>query len=442
MLPEREGLMSAVLYEREIHALAGRAREQIFHGHGELSAPLVAAHAAQVARRLAAEVGAGEYAFSPLVPYPALLNGKPRTIYRVDPLDAVVFSALGRVLSAAIEPRLGTHLYSYRKGRSQWTACRALLRYLRAHARARRDPRSRGVFVLRRDVRRYDEHIPVADDSRLWTILEGLTGGAAVGYRGDFAAFLRRAFRPAIARPDGSARPLDVGMPTGLPMQTIACNTYLLPLDAEMTGVRGAFYARFGDDLLFAHPDLEVVDEAARALDAAVARLGLAFNPDKSHAIWLTRPGRPHERAARFVPAARLAYLGFEVGFDGARLRADKRRRLLSSLHARLANADRLLSGSSPEERADVLCEVVRCALDRTSRLSDHYAAWLELDVMSLADLRQLDHHVALAVAERLTGVRGPRALRRFAPGRLRAAHGLPSLVHRYTQARAGGRSG
>src|SRR5688500_1130462 len=157
MFPKREGLASAALYEREIDALVTHESDWIARGHCELTAPLVAAHAPQVARRLAAEVSAGAYAFQPLVPHAAVLNGRPRTIYRVDPLDAVVYGVLWRVLSAAIEPRLGTHLYSYRRGRSQWTACRALLRYLRGHVRARPDPRSRGLFVLRRDVRRYDE---------------------------------------------------------------------------------------------------------------------------------------------------------------------------------------------------------------------------------------------------------------------------------------------
>lgn len=440
MLPKREGLASAALYEREIESLVTRTSDWVARGHCELTAPLVAAHAPEVARRLAGEVSSGAYAFQPLVPHAAVLNGRPRTIYRLDPLDAVVFGALGRALSAAIEPRLGPHLFSYRRGRSQWTACRALLGYLRAHVRARPDPRSRGVFVLRRDVRRYDENIPVADDSRLWAILSDLVGTETFGCRGDFAGFLRRAFRPAIARPDGSVRPLDVGMPTGLPTQTIACNTYLLPLDTEMTAIPGAFYARFGDDILFAHPDRDLAREAARALEAGLARLGLAFNQDKSRAVWLTRAGRAHADAEPFVPSARLRYLGFDVGFAGARLREDKRRKLLLSLRARIANADRLLLGLSASERADALCEVVRLALDRKSTLSDPYASWLEFDVMAMEDLRQLDHHIALWVAERLTGVRGPRALRRFSPGVLHAAHGLPSLVHKYAQARATGR--
>jgi len=439
MASTREGLAAAALYEREILMLADRRTREAWRMSLELTAPLVATHAQQVARRLAAEVSTGRYAFQPLQPHAALLGGKPRTIYRVDPLDAVVFAALTRLLAAAIEPRLGAHLYSYRKGHSQWTACRALLRYLRAHVSARPDPRTRGVFVLRRDVRRYDEHIPVGDDSTLWPTLAALIGENSFGFRGDFAAFLRRAFRPPVAREDG-ARPLAAGVPTGLPTQTIACNTYLLPLDRELCAIPGGFYARFGDDILFAHPGLDAAEEAARRLAAGIEQLGLQFNPDKSHALWLTRPGRSHAAAAAFTPAARLSYLGFDVGFDGARLRADKRRSLWLSLRARIANADRMLADLPSAERADALCHVVRTALDRRSPLCDRYAAWLELDVMSLEDLKQLDHQIALTVAEQLAGRRGVRAFREFSARTLYTRHGLPCLVRSFAEARNAGR--
>src|SRR5262245_18860162 len=212
----REDLAAAAVYEREIRLLAERRRSETGRAAPLVTAPLVAAQASEVARRLAAEVSSGQYAFEPLVPHAAFLNGKPRTIYSIDPLDAVVLGAITRVLAHAIEPRLGEHVHSYRKGRSQWTACRALLRYLREHARARPDPRSRGLYVLRRDVKRYDENIPVGEDSRLWSTLHELVANDRLGLRGGLDAFLRRAFRPPVVQLEGPPRPLDRGVPTGL----------------------------------------------------------------------------------------------------------------------------------------------------------------------------------------------------------------------------------
>jgi hypothetical protein len=438
-----ETLASAALYESEIQLLAERRRSQGWRVEPELTAPLVARHAATVARMLAAEVRSGRYEFAPLVPHAAMLNGKPRTIYRIDPLDAVVLGVLTRVLAAAIEPQLGDALHSYRKGRSQWSACRALLRYLREHARRRSDPRTRGVFVLRRDVRRYDENIPVGDDSALWTTLQRLLGDARLGIGAgidEVHAFVRRAFRPLVARPDGEPRRLERGVPTGLPTQTIACNTYLLPLDEQLHEL-GGFYARYGDDILFAHPERSVAEEAARRLEAGVSALDLTFNAQKSQAFWLTSPGRAHPDAHGFAPAARLPYLGLDVGFDGARLRADKRRALWLSLRARIAQADRLFAALPEAERAQALCSVVATAFDPRSPLCDRYASWLHFDVMSIGDLKQLDHQLALTIAERLAGQRGVRAFRRFPPALLYREHGLPSLVRAFTRARGAGRA-
>lgn len=423
------------LYAREVHTLAARKKRDNWRATTELRAPLLAPHAERIAAMLAKEVSRGAYAFAPLEPRRALLNGKVRTIYRLDPLDAVVWGVLTRVLMANMEPRLGSHIYSYRKGKSQWSACRAFLRYLRRHVKAHPDPRTRGVHVLRRDVRRYDETIPVGPDSTLWSTLRELRNGADLGFRGDLDAFIVQAFRPPVVQPDGSIRPLDKGVATGLPTQTVACNTYLLPLDRELLALKGGFYARFGDDILFAHPDEGTARHAEELLERGAKRLSLTFGADKSQAYWLTVPGREHP-SAHFVAASRISYLGFDVGFDGARLRNDKRRAMWRALRTRLDHTERLLTGASTKERADVLCSVVRTAFDRRSPLSERYAPWLRFDVMSRADLTALDHHIALEVAQRLSGVRGVRAFRAWPPARLRNDHGLPSLVRLWDQAR------
>ncbi|MDH5673864.1 MAG: reverse transcriptase domain-containing protein [Myxococcales bacterium] len=434
------GLADAKLYEREIHALADRQARRDSQVQLDPSTSLVGARATEVARRLAREVSSGHYRFVPLVPHAATLNGKPRTIYRLDPLDAVVWAVLTRVLVQHMEPKLGPHLYSYRKGRSQFSACRDLLGYLRRHVRERPDPRKRGVFVLRRDVRRYDENIPVEPDSQLWSSLRALVGDDALGFRGDLFAFIERAFRPEFQHEDGRIARLTRGVPTGIPTQTIACNCYLLPLDDALHALAGGFYARFGDDILFAHADLETAREAARRFDRSLSELNLEFNTSKSEHHYLTAAGRPHPDAPDFRPTTRLPYLGLDVGFDGARLRSDKRRAMWLSLKARIAHTDRLATGADASERADALCQALRTALDRRSPLAERYAPWLHFDLFSLEDLRQLDHHLALAVAERLSGKRGIRAFRSFPPRLLRARHGLPSLCQSYLESRQRGR--
>lgn len=393
-------------------------------------------HAREIARRLARDVPVRGYTFKPLLPHRAVLQGKPRVIYRVDALDAVVWGAYARALSRAIDPGLGTHLYSYRSGLSQFRAADACVEFFRQHVAERRDPRARGLFVLRRDVRRYDETISVSDDSSLWTTLQELTAGTPLGAGPVAASLLKAAFRPSIVQADGTAVPLLRGMPTGIPTQTIACNVYLVPVDREMLAIEGGCYARFGDDILFAHADLAVARHASRVLERGVARLGLGLNTTKSLDYWLTGVGRAHAQAPEFLPVRRLPYLGLDIGFDGTRLRADKRRALLRELFARIDHTHASLGGCSFDERAAACAKVVESVFDPQHVLVHRYSGWLRASTITRSDLLELDHLIALHLAERLSGKRGVRAFRSAPRRRLYEQYELPSLVHLWDLAR------
>ncbi len=427
------------LYADKIRKLA--KRPDISGRSDSVSLAALRPHTEELARRLAKDVPAGNYAFKPLVPREVPIQGKMRTLYQAHPLDAVVWGVIAQVFSDAFDPHWGEHLFSYRKGRSQWSACRALLHYLRRHSASCVSPRERGVFVLRRDVRRYGESLAVHDHSTLWSTLADLSKSAHVGLKGPILPFLQEAMRPPIQHEDGTARPLAMGVPTGLALQAVACNAYLLPLDRMLAAIPEGFYARFGDDLLFAHPDIEVIESVQTLIQQQLERLELACNESKSANLWLTLPGRAHATALALTPRRHFAYLGFDVGFDGARLRADKRRDLIAALSERLKLADAQLGRSADDaERAEVLCSVVHTILDPSSQLSHRYAPWLRFEVMSREDLLQLDHHIALRVAEQVTSIRGVRAFRKLPPRALYQQFGLPSLVRRWDQARKNSR--
>ena len=424
---------------QQARKLSARGSRDLFSLDSELDSAFLANQPARFFARLARDVSRNQHEFQTLVPHAAFVNGKPRTIYRVDPVDAVVWSTVVAVLSAAMEAGLPAQLYSYRRGRSQWGAAADLTQFLRQHCVARPDPRTRGLYMLRRDVRRYDEHISTSETSRLWSHLEALTRGVELGLAAEARAFFERVFRPAVLLPDGSTGPLPSGIPTGIPTQTIGCNLYLLEVDRELGAVEGGFYARFGDDILFAHADDATVMRAAERMDQIIASLGLTFNPDKNQAFWLTGPGCPSTHAD-FEPVRFLPYLGFDVGFDGARLRSDKRRKTWLSLKRRLDIAERLMRNAPQAERAEALCGAVQSAFDTSSMMSDRYAGWLRMPLFSRQDLLQLDHHITLEVAQRLSGRRGVRAFREYPPRMLHTVYGLPSLIALWEDARRRGR--
>jgi hypothetical protein len=204
---------------------------------------------------------------------------------------------------------------------------------------------------------------------------------------------------------------------------------YLGPLDGLCAAVPGAFYARYGDDVLFAHASLEVALHTAERIDACVSELGLSLNRAKSGMFYFTQPGRPAPDARfRGVPA--IDHLGVRVDFRGAfGLPRAKQRRLLSDVRARLRATRKLLAGSPTAERAAVLGAVARAALSPRSPLANDLADELARVVDDRSCLRQLDYRLARLMAASLTGDASARALRRFPPRRVRRETGLGSLV-------------
>jgi hypothetical protein len=210
----------------------------------------------------------------------------------------------------------------------------------------------------------------------------------------------------------------------------------LLPVDRRLVAIEGAFYARFGDDIVFAHPDAEVTRQAARTLDHGLSELGLGFSEHKSRDYYLTGVGRAHALEKDFLPVRCLPYLGLGVGFAGVQLRSDKRRALWRELDRRIHRVSTQLQTRDLEVRARALCAVVRDTLDVRSPLAQRYAGWLRSAALCRRDLVELDDLIALRVAEKLSGKRGVRAFRVVPPRRLRHEFGLLSLVRAWDDAR------
>jgi hypothetical protein len=419
--------MLAELADPEVYRVAAeRVRRRAVRMSDELIALELEPEA--FLRRLAREVSTQFYAFGPVMPCRAFIAGKQRTLYRAAPLDDIVLGALARVLAAAFEPALSPHVYSYRRGRSRAGALRAFRRYLRAHRAQHPDPRTRGLYVIRRDIQDYGDSIPCHARSALWPQLVAALQRAGIAPTEPLMEWLRAAFRPPLRRGEW-LEVLERGVPTGSPLQPLACNLYLGPLDALCEAVPGAFYARYGDDVLFAHPALEVALQSAERMDDCVSQLGLRLNPDKSGMFYFTQPGRPaHDPRFRGVPA--IDHLGVRVDFRGAfGLPRVKQRRLLSDVRARLRATRKLLAASPAAERAPVLGAVARAVLSPRSLLANDVADELARVVDDRSCLRQLDYRLARLMAASLTGDSSPRALRRFPPRRVRRETGLGSLV-------------
>jgi hypothetical protein len=416
------------VYERELKALVKRHAEpgrKPWSQAGLLLADWDPGLCSQIAKELARAVPRGEYCFGVFTGQRAVIGGKERTLYRATITDAVVSAVLARVLRALSDPALSSRVYSYRLGRSALQGVRDFAEFVRAHRAAVVDPRQRGLYVVRRDVARYGESIPVGSDSALWPLLAELWQTSGIAPNHPFAKLCEEAVRPRISAENGAAHRLERGVPTGSPIQPVICNLYLSELDRSLESLNEGFYARYGDDILFAHQDRELSAEASARIERSLSALGLSLKAEKVLNYYFTGCGRS---ASAAQGTTFIEYLGLRVAFSGAvGLPTLKARRLLRNLLRRAENVQSL-AGAEGVSSLDTVCGAVRAALDVRQGVAEPLASHVRSAVDDRAQLRHLDYLLALGIARRLAGQRGVRAFRKVSYRSLRRS-GLPSLT-------------
>ena len=381
----------------------------------------------QLSVRLAQDVSADKYELGPVEARSVDVGGKRRVLHRFAWVDQVVVATLARGLSALAEASLPESLHSYRPGRSPSTAVREVQRYLLAH-RNGAVLRERGLYVLRRDIKAYGEQIPNDDGSALWPALAGVKEALPTEHRAAIDRLLRQALRPEVIDADRSCSRLKRGTPTGSPLQPLVNNLYLTRIDREMMDIDGGLYLRFGDDILFAHPDAKRAQRASAHLAQRLAAHGLTANADKAADIYWTGCGRSSPTWDKAKGTSDLEFLGYRVGFEGqVALKARRVRLLMEGLRRRWRNTLQAFPNADRARRRRQLCQVTAQVLDPRRPLHDGAIAQLHA-VNDREHLKQLDFAIALAVAECISGRRGVRAFRAEPYRQLRCA-GLPSLV-------------
>jgi hypothetical protein len=392
----------------------------------------MALHRGSVARMLARSVTAGEYRIGDATLREIRVSGKRRVVFAYQPLDLVIHTVVAGILSEALEPTLSDRLYSYRSGLAWADAVAGFARFVRHHRRARPDPRSRGLYVLRRDVDAYTDSIPLDAPSPLWPMLRRLAsvvdGHDDVG-SADWA-LIEQVVRPTVLGDAGGQACRLRGVPTGQPIATVVFNLYLRDVDDEPTLDADTFYARYSDDLLFAHPDPEVARAVSDRLDERLAARRLRFGEKKRRDLYLTGAGRASDAWPQAQGTTSVPFLGMRIDMEGTVAIGDaKVRSLLREARRRARNVSRGMEGAPMDVRGRAVTRSVAQLLDP----DDHHlqggpVPLLTNVVTDRSQLRSLDMSLARVVATAVTGDPGPSAFR-TAPYRvIRSEWGLPSL--------------
>lgn len=356
----------------------------------------------------------------------SFIAGKWREIARLGALDLVVHSIVSDVLGDILESHLSSRVYSYRKERSSWDALRWLSRVARAHVKRRPDPKTRGIYVLRSDIRNYAPSIPLYARSPIWPELLAISGLAEDS---PHWTMLRALILQPLVSAEGEPLSRDRGVLFGAPTSNALMNMYLRPLDDALSGLRGA-YARFGDDVLFAHANPDVVKEAIALTDRVLAERDLSLNHEKLHILYWNGAARPSDVWQSARPSTIVPFLGAAVGFDGTiSLATAKWNALLRDLRGRIRRTSGLLEETDPQTRARILASVVNEAFAPHSDLGlPHKQMTLDL-VSNRSQLAQLDYWLARWLAEAATGKMGPATFRHLPYRWLREEAGLVSRV-------------
>jgi hypothetical protein len=222
-------------------------------------------------------------------------------------------------------------------------------------------------------------------------------------------------------------------VPTGQPISCVLFNFYLAELDRQLEAVPGAFYARYSDDVLFAHPSAEVVRRMGAEVHPFLERLGLGVNQAKSLDFYLTSAGRPSSDWPEATGTCAVPFMGMAVQADGTvSLGRKKTRQFLREVRDRAWRVARSLSGASADEVGRTLCATVNqmLTLDSTPSLTVRSAAVLRRAITDRRQLAQLDHWIARIVLQAVTGDDSVKAFRKIPYRKLREEWGLISLEH------------
>ncbi|MEX2546565.1 MAG: hypothetical protein WD830_02100 [Chloroflexota bacterium] len=421
-------------YERQIDRLHQR---HLFDGglyrltDGEVNLATVVMHRGHVARLLARTVQAGEYRLRPATVRTIVVQGRKRQVFDYPLLDLVIHGVVAEILTEAVEPVLSTCVYSYRHGVSSMDGVSALARFVREHRRSRPDPLTRGLYVLRRDVDSYTDSIPLGATSPLWDQVDQAirSRGAPLPTSAD-RELIDEVIRPTVLTDDGFAASRVHGVATGQPISCVCFNLYLCELDRRAGATPGAFYARYSDDLVFAHPDADVARRVSEALDAGIAAVGLRFNDEKRRDLYMTGSGRPSAEWPEARGTTSVAFVGMRVTMDGTvALGPRKVRGLLRDARRRAANTADALADADAARRGHAVADVVNALLDRDDpQLHGAAVPLLTHAVTDRRQLEELDHQLARIVSSAATGVRGPAAFQKAPYRVVRGEWGLTSL--------------
>jgi hypothetical protein len=427
-------LSNAAYYEAAIEKLhkkfAADTPDKLHEEHeGGYSFTQVFYDKKKIAKILAKDISGGTYKFSPAFINKMHVGGKLRDIYGFTLFDRIAHVAMYSMLAEDMQNIFPAEVYSYTKGKDRTDAFFAFMNFVRKHRNKFRIPTARGMYVYRFDIKSYGESIPVNPHSVLWHQWEEIFGkiyGQIPSARE--LELLKEMIRPVVLAENDGLYENVYGIPDGAPITSVLLNLYVGPLDRHLASIKGAFYARYGDDIIFAHENAELFNQAITEMGQILDHLKLRRNVAKTKQIFFNGAGRPRDD---FKGSTIVEYLGMELNFNGtAALKKEKIELLMQDIRQRMRGTANILHSRALDEQGKIVCEVVNKTLDPHYPLANPYAVFLRKIVNHRGQLREMDYRIARLVLHTLTGDASVKKFRAVPYKKLRREWGLISLEY------------
>ena len=384
-----------------------------------------------LARAIARTVATGQYKTQAVGLWILETKGKRRAAHSPEYVDHVVGSALAGLLTHNAQCYGMAGVYSYLPHVTNVGAARGLAKCIRVH-RKPVGPPGGPLSILQSDFEHYGDNLPVGPSAALWPILQSVAGlGSPTGSAGPNTLGLLTALtRPVVRDSAGSEFNRLCGLPMGTPLVPILSNLAVIPMDRAILDIDGIFYARYNDDFLFAHPDLDAMHEADSRIDSLTAELGVKRKMTKERRTALSGNSQPSKHDPAYRGANRIDYLGLSITHAGTTAVAPHRlRRFVARIATRIDGMAAALHPLPIEQRACHLVDATNVMLDLTNPFAVPGLPSLLDSTTDRGILKDVDFRIARKIVQAATGWPGVQGFRELPPSRLFRDLNLTSLV-------------
>lgn len=384
-----------------------------------------------LARAIASTVASGQYRTQAVGLWILETKGKRRAAHSPEYVDHVVGSALAGFLTHNSQCYGMPGVYSYLPHMTNVGAARGLAKHIRAH-RQSVGPRGGPLYVLQSDFEHYGDNLPVGPDAALWPILLSVAAlGSPTGTAGPNTSNLLTALtRPVVRDSDGGEFNRLFGLPMGTPLVPVLSNLAVVPMDQAILDVDGIFYARYNDDFLIAHSDVDALHEADARIDSLTAELGVKRKMTKERRTALSGNSQPSRQDPAYRGANRIDYLGLSITHAGTTAVAPHRlRRFIARIATRIDGMAPALHPLAIDARAHYLVDAVNVMLDLTNPFAVPGLSSLLDSTTDRGILKDIDFRIARKIVQAATGWPGVQGFRTLPPSLLYRELKLTSLV-------------